>query len=87
MQTNCSINYKCKVLINHVLIDRRHGLDIQDVRSYRGADADSDHLLVKIKYKQRISIIQNSQTKRQKHFNNEKLIKEPLIAEAYQKIA
>ena len=71
--------------IDHVLIDRRHGSDIQNVRSYRGADADSDHLLVKIKYKQRISIIQNSQTKRQKHFNNEKLIKEPLIAEAYQK--
>ena len=71
--------------IDHVLIDRRHGSDIQDVRSYRGADADSDHLLVKIKYKQRISMIQNSQTKRQKHFNNEKLIKEPLIAEAYQK--
>lgn len=71
--------------IDHVLIDRRHGSDIQDVRSYRGADADSDHLLVKIKYKQRISMLQNSQTKRQKRFNNDKLIKEPLIAEAYQK--
>ena len=71
--------------IDHVLIDRRYHSDIQDVRSYRGADADLDHLLVKIKYKQIISMIQNSQKKRQKRFNNEKLIKDPRIAETYQK--
>ena len=72
--------------IDHVIIDRRHGSDIRDVRSYRGADADSDHLLVKIKYKQRISMVHNTQNKRQKRFDNERLIKDPMIAETYQKV-
>lgn len=41
--------------IDHVLINRRHGSDIMDVRTCRGADVESDHYMVLIKYRQRIS--------------------------------
>ncbi|TBT99269.1 hypothetical protein CWI39_2082p0010 [Hamiltosporidium magnivora] len=36
--------------IDHVLIDLRHGSDILDVRTYRGADVDSDNYLVVVDY-------------------------------------
>ncbi|CAG4964057.1 unnamed protein product [Colias eurytheme] len=40
--------------IDHVLIDDRHKNTIQDVRSYRGADCDSDHYMLGIKIKSKI---------------------------------
>jgi hypothetical protein len=42
--------------INHILIDRRFSSSILDVRSYRGANCDSDHYLVKIIFRCRINI-------------------------------
>ena len=45
--------------IDHVLIDRRHGLDVKDIRSCRGA-RDSDHFMVRVKYKRRIANIQKA---------------------------
>lgn len=41
--------------IDHVLIDARHASDISDVRSYRGADVDSDHFLIKATYLQKLA--------------------------------
>lgn len=40
---------------NHVLIDGRHGSDVKGIGSCRGADCDSDHFMVRVKYKQRIA--------------------------------
>jgi len=40
---------------DHVMIDSRHATDILDVKSCRGADCNSDHYMVKIKYQQRMS--------------------------------
>jgi hypothetical protein len=41
--------------IDHVLIDKRH-LNILGVRSFRGADCDTDHYLVVEKLRERISV-------------------------------
>lgn len=38
--------------IDHILVERRDEYYIQDIRSYRGADADSDHFMVRMKMKQ-----------------------------------
>jgi hypothetical protein len=40
--------------IDQVMIEGRHASYIEDVRNYEGADADTDHFLVRIKYKQGI---------------------------------
>ena len=33
--------------IDHILVDRRHRNNIMNIRSYRGANVDSDHILVR----------------------------------------
>ncbi|CAN0605143.1 unnamed protein product, partial [Ectocarpus sp. 12 AP-2014] len=47
--------------IDHVLINSRFKSSIFDVRSYRGADANSDHFLVMAKFANRISTKWNPQ--------------------------
>ncbi|XP_075979935.1 uncharacterized protein LOC142979060 [Anticarsia gemmatalis] len=42
--------------IDHALIDDRHKSTIQHVRTYRGADCDSDHYLLGIKLKTKIKV-------------------------------
>jgi endonuclease/exonuclease/phosphatase family metal-dependent hydrolase len=42
--------------IDHVLIDKRGHSNILDVRSFRGADCDTDHYLVVAKLRDRISV-------------------------------
>jgi len=54
-QTWIAPNGITKNQIDHVMIQNKHKGCIQSVRSYRGADADSDHYLVITKLKIRLS--------------------------------
>ena len=47
-----SPNFRVKNQIDHVLIEDKHCKAIRDCRSYRGAEADSEHTLVMTKLKQ-----------------------------------
>jgi len=42
--------------IYHILIDRRWHSSILDVRSFRGADCDTDHHLVVTKFRERLAV-------------------------------
>ena len=48
-------------------------IDILDVKSCRGADCDSDHYMVKIEYRQRISTVGKLSTQRSIKYNVENL--------------
>jgi hypothetical protein len=68
--------------IDHVMIDSRHATDILDVKSCRGADCNTDHYMVKIKYEQRISIIEKLSAQRSIKYKVENL-KEGTNAKEY----
>ncbi|XP_052564527.1 uncharacterized protein LOC120430808 isoform X2 [Culex pipiens pallens] len=68
--------------IDHVLIDGRHFSDIIDVRTYRGADIDSDHYLVVAKLRQRLSEVNKIRYRRPQRYNLERL-KDPEVATQY----
>ena len=68
--------------IDHLLIDRRHGSNLLDIRSYRGANIDSDHHLVVSRIRARISNARKTQNTYIKRFNCNKL-KNPEIKTTY----
>jgi hypothetical protein len=49
--------------INHGLIDKRRHSNILDVRSFRGADCDTNHYLVVAKLRERISVSKRARKK------------------------
>ena len=60
--------------MDHVLIDRRRQSSILDLRSFRGADCDSDHYLVVAKLKERLAVNKKAAQKFEgKRFNLRKL--------------
>ena len=70
--------------IDHVLIDRRWHSSILDVRSFRGADCDTDHCLVIAKVRERLAVgKQVAQKFDGQRFNLRKL-NEPEVRELYQ---
>lgn len=71
--------------IDHIMIDSRHMSDILDVRSYRGADCDSDHFLVGVRFKERISVKKEGGGVKNQKFNLEKLRKDEEMVAKYRK--
>ena len=50
-----SPDQKTKNQIDHIVVDARHASNVLDVRTFRGANVDSDHFLVMAKIRSRIS--------------------------------
>ena len=70
--------------IDHVLVERRWHSGVLDVRSFRGADCDTDHYLVIAKVRERLSVAkQTAQRFDRQRFNLRKL-NEPEVREEYQ---
>jgi hypothetical protein len=42
--------------IGHILVDRRRHSNVHDVRSFRAADCDSDHYLVVVKIRVKLTV-------------------------------
>ena len=59
--------------IDHVIIDGRHFSDILNIKARRGANADSDHFLVQIKLRARVSLANNGNRQKLKRIDVEKL--------------
>ena len=72
--------------IDHVVINKRHGSSIRDVKSCRGPHCDSDHFLVKVSLGERLSNALKNQGRRKKRWNTEKLKNEEEFSLYHQRI-
>ncbi|PNF42868.1 hypothetical protein B7P43_G13088 [Cryptotermes secundus] len=60
--------------IDHVLTEKQFAMNILDVRTLRGANCDSDHYLVQVKYRCKISCQRSKQYEKCKKFNIDKIM-------------
>jgi exonuclease III len=70
--------------IDHVLIDRRRHSSLLDVRSFRGADCDTDHYLVVAKVRVRLAVSKRAAQKIDTERFNVKNLNEGDVKEQYQ---
>jgi hypothetical protein len=73
--------------IDHILIDVRHCSDLRDVRSYRGANIDSDHYLIITKIRSRICNARKMHGFQDKKFSCGKLVEQGVATRYTGKIA
>jgi hypothetical protein len=70
--------------IDHVLIDKRRHSIILDVRSFRGADCDTDHYLVVANVRDRLAVSKRAAQKVDTERFNVKKLNEGDVKEQYQ---
>jgi len=59
--------------IDHVVINKRHASSVRDIRSYHGPSCDSDHSLVKVTLRERLSHALRKQGRKRKRWYIDKL--------------
>jgi len=70
--------------IDHVLIDRRWHSSILDVRSFRGADCDTDHYLLVAKVRERLAVRKQVAQKFDRRRFNLRTLNDPEVRKQYQ---
>ena len=68
--------------IDHVVVEARHLSKIEEVRSQRGAGWETDHFMVRVKYKQKIAMEKESKGRGRKRYDTRR-IKEREVKEEY----
>ena len=58
--------------IDHVLVSKRWASDIENVRTYRGANSESDNFLVGARLKQKIALMTRNGIENRKRWNVDK---------------
>jgi len=70
--------------IDHILIDRRWQSSVLDVRSFRGADCDTDHHLVIVNVRERLTVGKQAVQRFDRQIFNLRKLNEPEVREQYQ---